>query len=294
MNPVSRSARFAALLTFLALISAGLFSRRLHGSVSGLMAGAPSAQLKQSASQRGLFTAAGGAADKLGATVVDATGSGAIYSTAFAGGSIGAISLAAGPTWHLVKVVLYGGAHAGSYYIQPTGTWKAHFAVSDGGYAAYDVDWIVRGNNIVSGVQGTAGTAPASVTLTFAGQSWGGPNISQFCAIAFTSVQAGANARGSPLALAAQNFDVQPAHPTGYILLFSAGTYAEILPQATGGFQQIVEGQLETVTQLNLPVEPAMLYADQASITVSIQNQAAATLYILVFYTPSNAALLSV
>lgn len=213
-----------------------------------------------------------------------------IFSAEFSGGSIAAINLPnIGRDWYLVKVTLVGGAGDGSFILLPTGTWKAHFIVTNGGFQSYDVEWKVGSTVVAAAQQTTFGTAPSRVCLTFSDAPWdNGTPIENFCAIAISDVEGGANA--SAKTLAAATYDVAPARPIGYLMLTTAGN-AQLLPPVANGIQQTVEAQLDTITFVQAAVEAASDLDPQQTLTVSITNSAAATLHIWAFYNPDKVGL---
>jgi hypothetical protein len=207
-----------------------------------------------------------------------------IFTAEFSGGALADINLPNGPfKWRLSKVVVTGGAGSGSFGLAPSASWVAHFPVSNGGFETYDVNWEVGSTIVPVAIQSTAGTAPARVCLTFSTDDWGGPSIGHYCAIFISDVEGGANA--TQKALAAANFKVTPAHPVGYLMFTTVGN-AQLFPPPTSGIQQIVEAQLDTLTNIQNEVEPAMETDDQQSLVVNITNSAAATLHIWIFYQP--------
>lgn len=200
----------------------------------------------------------------------------------------GAITLPdIGKPWYLVKVVLAGGAGSGSLVIIPTGTWKAHFPVTNGGFESYDVNWKVPSNTLPAAMFTTFGTAPSRQTLVFAPEPFpDAPGIEDYMAIAITDTEGGANATAK--ALAAANYDLSTCHPTGYLILTTAGN-AQLQPPLANSITQLVEAQLDTITVLSARSEPAGIIEDQSSFVPSILNSAAATLHIWVFYAPKAA-----
>lgn len=189
--------------------------------------------------------------------------------------------------WHLTKVQVFGGAASGSYALSPDGVTFSNFAVAGTGFAQYDVDWLVPGTNIPTGIQTTKGTAPAQITITFSSTSLGGPNIYQYRSIFITTTQGAANT--SLLALAAATFDQTPSIPIGIAAFTSAGN-AQVAFPSQGGLQSLYGCQIDvSVSNDTAPyIHPAPLIPSGQSIVISILNSAAATLHIWVFYQPSR------
>jgi hypothetical protein len=206
------------------------------------------------------------------------------HSIEFAGGSIAAINLPnIGVPWHLSKVQLVGGAGVGSYAYLFDGASKAHFVVTNAGFAEWDLDFTVPGTSIPITSQTTTGTAPSRVNLIFSPiASPGALPITAYRAIFITAAPGGANA--TPVAIAAVNYDIAPAVPTGILAFISAGN-AQIIFQATGGPQEIVEAMLATITFIpTITFAPALPQSQSANLSET--NSAAATLIVYLFYKP--------
>lgn len=197
-------------------------------------------------------------------------------------GALAAINLPASG-YHLSKVQVAGASGgAGAYTLNYDGTAIAHFPVNKSGFEEYDVDWLVKGQQLTAAVQGVEGTTPNRVTLVFtlAGVK-SAPPISYYRAIFFSSTQGGANT--SPLALTAVNFDQGPAWPRGVTGTTSAGTSAEAFLPSDGGTQLAVELIPEAAVFM-ASITWGSKSKSVLSLSPLIQNQAAATLKIWFFY----------